>query len=99
MPNNNFCNKCGKRHFPPKGKKCKHAKKVLNNSNNDINVISDHGVLVEGASDSNDFVVMPQVGVPVFKNKTGAGLHTDSDTTTAAKVKQRTQSPGRSYNS
>ena len=65
--------------FPANRENCKHAKKVLTNSDNDFNVMPDSGVPAEGTSTSNDFFAMPQGGVPVPKGKKSAGHHADSD--------------------
>ena len=80
MPNKNLCNKCGKRHFPPTGKKCKYAKAVLSNSDNDSYVMPDSGVPVSKNSSKKDSQVMSQGSVPVQKTKKNATSIHSSDT-------------------
>ena len=82
MPNKNLCNKCGKRHFPfpAYGQKCKHAKKVLSNRDNDSYIMPYAGVPVAGTSTSKNSLAMPQGGVPVQKVKKNAAYLHNSDT-------------------
>ena len=73
MPNKNYCDKCGDRHFPPTGKKCKRVKEVEEGTDEEV-VGSQHNAssMVLNSMDKN--FDMPQDGVPVAKAKKSASV-------------------------
>ena len=89
MPNKNYCNKCGERHFPPTGKKCKRVKEMEESSNEELSMVQQKQASGVVNGTDNDFVTQHS-GVPVAKAKksatskngglcSGVSVHTSTD--------------------